>query len=618
MQVPITAGNLTKIIPFLSDINVCHAWNLTNGSANNVAVEGSGIYVAVIDDGVDTRHQDLAMRMNGSVVYGYDPVHNPLVGPPNPPVGSLIYNPLTDPGCPDNNHTSTCIAATYHGTCVAGVISAKRNNVYPNSNPMGMVGVAPQALLMPVHAFWRSTPCTPATQTTTTTQILADALEWSVNHDADVINNSWGWLVYGVTSKVGSALIEDQIQYAVDYGRGGNVATQTHGKGCVVVFATGNQNWQEISWPASNSNVIAVGASNMCNERKGAGPFPNNPLNPIPICPDVMGPSCDAWEGWGSNYGPGASFVDANNQPLNTSGSLSVVAPGVEITSTNRDPYVPPYYGNYMPHLGGTSVAAPHVSGVAALMLSVNPCLEWQEVRALIQASTDQVNPITPKYTYTSGWNNEMGYGRVNAGDAVTLAYDLYKQATTETGARTYKSAHNIYAGASVTNIYKYYFPTPANYVVSNTARINFFAPDNNSVNLLPGFEAVYNSNFNAEIVNDVCDNHHFHMKQGAENMPDQSLEHFTKNRSNAAQEITIYPNPVSDQLNVSFFLAEDEKVSFAVSNMLGQKISEPIIREFGPGEHRHTISTSNLVPGVYTITIRTKKGTDQFKFTRQ
>ncbi len=61
----------------------------------------------------------------------------------------------------------------------------------------------------------------------------------------------------------------------------------------------------------------------------------------------------------------------------------------------------------------------PQVSGIAALILSVNPGLTQQQVRDIIINTADKVGD---NYIYTSGWNNEMGYGRVNAFNAVKAA----------------------------------------------------------------------------------------------------------------------------------------------------------------------------------------------------
>ena len=112
-----------------------------------------------------------------------------------------------------------------------------------------------------------------------------------------------------------------QLQQALIQGR--------DGLGCVVAFATGNDNGS-VSYPAnSNPAILAVGAISPCGERKSNWP--------------VI--SCDGENNWGSNYG----------------NELDVMAPGVKIISTSCNCTD----GIYIYDMGGTSAACPHVAGIA-------------------------------------------------------------------------------------------------------------------------------------------------------------------------------------------------------------------------------------------------------------
>jgi Subtilase family. len=86
--------------------------------------------------------------------------------------------------------------------------------------------------------------------------------------------------------------------------------------------------------------------------------------------------------------------------------------------------------GGYTDNFAGTSSATPHVSGVAALILSVNPCLTREEVKYIIEATCTKIRQDV--YTYSNNpnhpngtWNIEVGHGLVNAGDAVALAQQM-------------------------------------------------------------------------------------------------------------------------------------------------------------------------------------------------
>ena len=153
----------------------------------------------------------------------------------------------------------------------------------------------------------------------------------------------------------------------------------------VLCAATMNTNQPNIYHPAAHPMVIACGASN-CNEKR--------------------------WEfddGMGSNYGE----------------QLSVVAPGVGISSTTVNK-------KYVKNFVGTSAATPQVAGLAALILSVNPKLCNKEVRSIIESTAEKVNP--DQYNYYAnpkkpGWNEQMGYGRINVRRALESAKPVVESA---------------------------------------------------------------------------------------------------------------------------------------------------------------------------------------------
>ncbi|MFN8456517.1 MAG: S8 family serine peptidase [Anaerolineae bacterium] len=147
----------------------------------------------------------------------------------------------------------------------------------------------------------------------------------------------------------------------------------------MVVFASGNDNNSTVNYPARLDDVIAVGASSPCDERKSPT-------------------SCDGETNWGSNFGP----------------ELDVVAPGVVISTTDIMGSGGYDSGNYAPRFNGTSSATPHVAGLAALILSVNPNLTASDVQSIIETTADDI--------LSQGFDNETGHGRINAAKALGVA----------------------------------------------------------------------------------------------------------------------------------------------------------------------------------------------------
>lgn len=90
---------------------------------------------------------------------------------------------------------------------------------------------------------------------------------------------------------------------------------------------------------------------------------------------------------------------------------------------------VPWYEGNVYSDASGTSFACPHVSGLAALMLTVNPLLNVEQLQATIDSTCVKLDGYGYGITYPYGsWNSKTGYGLIDAGRAVQAAKDLLPQ----------------------------------------------------------------------------------------------------------------------------------------------------------------------------------------------
>ncbi|NLN73274.1 MAG: S8 family serine peptidase [Bacteroidales bacterium] len=248
-----------------------------------------------------------------------------------------------------------------HGTACAGIIAAQGNNI------IGISGIAPNCRIIPVRII--------VDGSIQYDYWAADGINWAWQNGADILSNSWR---FGSQS----SLITLAINNATTQGR--------NGLGCPVLFAAGNYNTSVI-YPANLSNTIAVGAMSMCNERKSPS-------------------SCDGEKNWGSCFG----------------NELDIVAPGVKIYTTDISGSAGYETSNYTATFNGTSSACPHAAGVMALILSVNRCLSQEDARRVLETSCDKVGA----YCYIPGkphglWNNQMGYGRINAFKAVQYAISL-------------------------------------------------------------------------------------------------------------------------------------------------------------------------------------------------
>lgn len=286
---------------------------------------GEGIKIAILDNGVQLDHPDL----QANLLPGYDAINHSTQG------GNI-----------SNSDT--------HGTECAGIIASVANDI-------GGRGVAYNSKIIPVRIM---------NNNYSTFNYMLEGFYWAVNNGADILSNSW-------EAVSPSQALNNAIHYAVTNGRGG--------KGCVVLFSTGNDNKNTVAYPASLPQVIAVGASSMCDERKSPH-------------------SCDNTN-WGSNYG----------------NTLDVIAPGVKIFTTTVN-------SNYTHEFRGTSAACPNAAGVVALIMSLRPELKTYEIREILSKSTDKIGGYNYYATKQYGsWNNEVGYGRVNGLKAVkeTLLYDV-------------------------------------------------------------------------------------------------------------------------------------------------------------------------------------------------
>ena len=297
------------------------AWSIEKGDRN--------VVIAIIDSGIDYRHDDLAPKAwinpgevpengldddgNGYIddVYGWD-----FTDAPNLQAEGDYLEGDNEP-----------IDEKGHGTHVAGIAGAMPDN------GIGVAGVAWECPLMAIRAGLSL-----GGSSRMQDDDSAAAIVYAVDNGASVINMSWG-------SERRSFVIQDAIDYA-------------YARGAVLVAAAGNSQKPASIFPAAYRKVIAVASTEQNQQRF-----------------------------YQSNFGA----------------SVDIGAPGNVILSTQID--------NRYRLLTGTSMASPHVAGVAALILAKRPALTHEEVRHILISTAD------PVYQEDSDALDEkfVGAGTVNA-----------------------------------------------------------------------------------------------------------------------------------------------------------------------------------------------------------
>jgi len=337
------------------DIAVEEAWEITRGD--------SQVVVAVLDTGVDQSHTDL------------DPAR--MVSPRNILTGS-------------NDASPSSLAIDAHGTACMGLVAATADN------QIGVSGVCPQCSWMPVRIFGDFAQLAQLSQ-------IAEGITYAADNGAWVISNSWG---------IGQELIDqggidmtplyEAVRYAVNNGR--------DGQGSLVLFAAGNGDGSLNAQPIGADELPAMDETMAVGGCDHTGQVAR--YSDYGSCVSVLAPT---WSGWTGD--PKIVTTDTSaNGGCNKGGEFYTSEPGQGDVAKGEPE--PDEDGDYTAHFTGTSAATPIAAGVAALVLSANPDLTWQEVIEILQSTAEQIGGVD----YTDGHNIRYGYGRVHALRAVAVA----------------------------------------------------------------------------------------------------------------------------------------------------------------------------------------------------
>ncbi|MET1081712.1 MAG: S8 family serine peptidase [Burkholderiales bacterium] len=306
-----------------------------------------------------------------------------------------------------------------HGTQCAGAATA----VFDNNQ--GIAGVAANCRLIGARLPNPST----GTQ-------MADAFLWAAGIDngnttpgfpalpaqpADVISNSWG-----NSNTALSQALQDAFDRLTDDGR--------EGRGCVVTFSTGNLGYVQFSnvrqYAAYDRNV-AVGASINVN--------PTSPVNSDQADPNGNTQNIAVTVDTRAFYNPFGPEMDivAPSHTCYTNNQLTDPTTSTVRVGTGAIDGCPgaPVCNDYATSFGGTSHASPTIAGTAALVLSANPLLGWDEARDILRRTAVRIDfnnaDPTGQYVDNDGdgaaeFSQWYGYGRVDVAAAAQEALLLW------------------------------------------------------------------------------------------------------------------------------------------------------------------------------------------------
>lgn len=338
-----------------TDTLIGHAWHLKNNGivpdinyplrrgADAKVVEAwqrldglgtTNITIAVIDNGFDLSHPDLKNK----IVKPWD-----------------LWGKTPDLLQGDARFT--------HGTPCASVALA-------SSNGVGMIGSAPNAKFMPISG------------TSFDMRATQEMFSHAINSGADIISCSWGT----VDSQFSlNAVKQAAISDAARNGRGG--------KGCIILFAAGNEQMDFVNLYAAHPDVICVGAST----------------------------SQDLHASY-SNTGPEVWITAPSNGDWPITAARAYWDEGISSESGEYRYWADGISrGDNYKHFGGTSSATPLVAGICALILSANSNLTAHEVKDILAKTADKIGGAS-EYD-SSGRSLKYGFGRVNALRAVEEAF---------------------------------------------------------------------------------------------------------------------------------------------------------------------------------------------------
>lgn len=331
-----------------ADANLGEAWDITAGD--------NRIIVAVIDDVVKPDHPDLAANMwkNSAEANGTPGVDDDNNGYVDDIYGVNFVTYQYD------GSTTLAEGLSDHGTHVAGTVAAVNNNGIGGCGVAGGTGKGDGVRLMSCQTFNEIPTSDPRYNVWPSGSDAggARAFQYAADNGAAIAQCSWGYTGKYTSDSVFTPqnnAVRKAIDYFVQYG-GGEVLS-----GGIPIFAAGNEQRNVANYPGAYRDYICVSSM-----------------------------SCDYTPAYYSNYGPGVTLAAPGGDYLQryyTDGT------GKSNSSVYSTTYLDGKQYNYKQ---GTSMACPHVSGIAALAISralqLGKKLTAIELRNILASSTQNID----------------------------------------------------------------------------------------------------------------------------------------------------------------------------------------------------------------------------------
>lgn len=327
----------------------------------NAGARGAGTRVAILDTGIDFEHPDLAPNVNTALSTSFVPGEGPNA------------------------------QFSFHGTHVAGIVAAA-------DNAFGIIGIAPEAEIVGVKVVSDSTGSGPF-------DWLIAGILYAAAIDADVINMSLSTAIpilrRGIYDEHGNRLAS-AAEVALLYKALSRATTYAYQNGTLVIAAAGNDarngnaDRDLLVLPADAEHTLSISATGPL----GWGVDASTDLD-VPAFYTNYGASVIDFAAPGGNLDFG--LIDSGQE-------CTVVIP-IPIPCFNFDLVFSTVPGGYA-WAAGTSMAAPHASGVAAIIISGNGgSMDPAQVEAALRSLADDLGK--------PGHDPYYGSGRVSAAQAM-------------------------------------------------------------------------------------------------------------------------------------------------------------------------------------------------------